>query len=61
MYIENFNVYQNFVNIYNVITNDGENLLFTNAVDCGFLGTLKDRRLFTHHMSLEPVTCGPFW
>ncbi|XP_052024680.1 breast cancer type 2 susceptibility protein isoform X2 [Apodemus sylvaticus] len=23
-------------------------------------GTIKDRRLFTHHMSLEPVTCGPF-
>ncbi|XP_050017867.1 breast cancer type 2 susceptibility protein isoform X4 [Alexandromys fortis] len=23
-------------------------------------GTMKDRRLFTHHMSLEPVTCGPF-
>ncbi|XP_031194695.1 breast cancer type 2 susceptibility protein isoform X2 [Mastomys coucha] len=23
-------------------------------------GTIKDRRLFTHHLSLEPVTCGPF-
>uniref|UniRef100_A0A2K6F2Q1 BRCA2 DNA repair associated n=1 Tax=Propithecus coquereli TaxID=379532 RepID=A0A2K6F2Q1_PROCO len=23
-------------------------------------GTLKDRRLFMHHISLEPVTCGPF-
>nr|AAC23702.1 BRCA2 [Mus musculus] len=23
-------------------------------------GTVKDRSLFTHHMSLEPVTCGPF-
>ncbi|CAH7276384.1 Brca2 [Phodopus roborovskii] len=23
-------------------------------------GTIKDRRLFTHHMSLEPVTCGPY-
>ncbi|XP_051018796.1 breast cancer type 2 susceptibility protein [Acomys russatus] len=23
-------------------------------------GTVKDRRLFTHHMSLDPVTCGPF-
>ncbi|XP_035299082.1 LOW QUALITY PROTEIN: breast cancer type 2 susceptibility protein isoform X7 [Cricetulus griseus] len=23
-------------------------------------GTIKDRRLFTHHISLEPVTCGPF-
>ncbi|KAL1768376.1 breast cancer type 2 susceptibility protein isoform X1 [Sigmodon hispidus] len=22
-------------------------------------GIIKDRRLFTHHMSLEPVTCGP--
>ncbi|XP_059105870.1 LOW QUALITY PROTEIN: breast cancer type 2 susceptibility protein [Peromyscus eremicus] len=23
-------------------------------------GTIKDRRLFTHHVSLEPVTCAPF-
>ncbi|XP_029415527.1 breast cancer type 2 susceptibility protein isoform X5 [Nannospalax galili] len=23
-------------------------------------GTIKDRRLFMHHVSLEPVTCGPF-
>ncbi|XP_031321715.2 breast cancer type 2 susceptibility protein [Camelus dromedarius] len=23
-------------------------------------GTVKDRRLFMHHTSLEPVTCGPF-
>uniref|UniRef100_A0A8C4MS74 BRCA2 DNA repair associated n=1 Tax=Equus asinus TaxID=9793 RepID=A0A8C4MS74_EQUAS len=23
-------------------------------------GTIKDRRLFMHHISLEPVTCGPF-
>ncbi|XP_028635574.1 breast cancer type 2 susceptibility protein [Grammomys surdaster] len=23
-------------------------------------GTIKDRRLFTHHMSLEPITCEPF-
>ncbi|EHB05387.1 Breast cancer type 2 susceptibility protein [Heterocephalus glaber] len=22
-------------------------------------GTIKDRKLFTHHISLEPVTCGP--
>ncbi|XP_029415525.1 breast cancer type 2 susceptibility protein isoform X2 [Nannospalax galili] len=24
------------------------------------VGTIKDRRLFMHHVSLEPVTCGPF-
>ncbi|XP_077015103.1 breast cancer type 2 susceptibility protein isoform X2 [Tamandua tetradactyla] len=24
------------------------------------LGTIKDRRLFMHHVSLKPVTCGPF-
>ncbi|XP_054433414.1 breast cancer type 2 susceptibility protein [Pteronotus mesoamericanus] len=23
-------------------------------------GTIKDRRLFMHHISLEPITCGPF-
>ncbi|XP_062957618.1 breast cancer type 2 susceptibility protein [Cynocephalus volans] len=23
-------------------------------------GTMKDRRLFMHHISLEPITCGPF-
>uniref|UniRef100_UPI001C6872D1 Breast cancer type 2 susceptibility protein n=1 Tax=Homo sapiens TaxID=9606 RepID=UPI001C6872D1 len=23
-------------------------------------GTIKDRRLFMHHVSLEPITCVPF-
>ncbi|XP_021122166.1 breast cancer type 2 susceptibility protein isoform X2 [Heterocephalus glaber] len=39
-----------------IIENEGKSLKASKSTPDG---TIKDRKLFTHHISLEPVTCGP--
>uniref|UniRef100_A0A8C9A5E9 BRCA2 DNA repair associated n=1 Tax=Prolemur simus TaxID=1328070 RepID=A0A8C9A5E9_PROSS len=49
---------RNLLNEFNkIIENQEKSLKVSKSTPDG---TLKDRRLFMHHISLEPVTCGPF-
>ncbi|XP_037655753.1 breast cancer type 2 susceptibility protein isoform X2 [Choloepus didactylus] len=49
---------RNLLNEFDEITENQEKPLKASKTTPD--GTIKDRRLFMHHISLKPVTCGPF-